>query len=98
MTTQQALAVIRLIIILAAIVVIYSNRRTVDNFQMALPYLFWLGHAFLFLSAYLILSYLGRIDIDIFNIWSAAVQIQGFLTVLVVESFRLYRHRGDYGR
>jgi hypothetical protein len=93
MTAQQILAVVRLVVIVAAIVVIYRNNCAPNNLFYAAPYLLWLGHALLYLVAFLILSLSGQVNAVFVNIWSASLQLQGFLTVLIVEIFRYYRHR-----
>jgi hypothetical protein len=59
-----------------------------------MPYIAWMIHAVMYLLAYLILNYLDRVNPVFFNLWSAALQIQGYLTVLIVEVARFYRQKG----
>src|SRR5574343_684492 len=97
MTTQQALAVIRLLIVVAALWVILRNRCTPQNLIYSLPYVFWLAHAGVYLVGYLALSATGKVNPVAFNVWGAAMQIQGFLTVLMVEVARWHRQRRKQG-
>jgi hypothetical protein len=93
MTTQQVLAFIRLIIVISAVVVILRNRCEPHNLPYSAPYLLWLGHAFIYLVTYLVLSAFFSVHPEFYNVWSASLQIQGFLTVFIVEVFRYYRQK-----
>lgn len=94
MSTQQALAVIRLVIVLAGILVIVRNRCAPGNWMYSVPYIAWLAHAGVYLVAYLTDSLIGRVIPITYNVWGAGLQIQGYLTVLMVEVARWQRqHR-----
>ena len=97
MSAQQLLAVVRLIIVLAGIAVIFRNRCAPHNLLYSTPYLAWLVHAVIYLGAYLILSSIGAVNAVFFNVWGASLQIQGYMTVLLVEIARFYRQRSNRG-
>jgi hypothetical protein len=92
MSEQQVLAVVRLALVVATVLVIYRNRCMPKNLAYSAPYLLYLGHALLYLIVYLILSYTGRVNAMFFNIWSGSLQVHILLTILIVESFRTQRH------
>jgi hypothetical protein len=98
MSAQQALAVVRILIVLAALWVIIRNRCQPDNLVYSVPYIAWLVHAVVYLVVYLIDSHDGFVSPAAYNIWGAGLQIQGYLTVLMVESARYYRQRKHHTR
>ena len=96
-STQQQLAVIRLVIVIAAMVVIIRNRCAPNNLLYSIPYIAWLVHAVIYLVAYLALSCAGLVSAVVFNVWGAGLQIQGYLTVLMVEIARWQRQKNKQG-
>ena len=91
MTTAQGLALVRLAIVLAVMLVMYRQHCAKRDFLLALPLWAWMLHAAVYLVVYLVDSSNNVINPIAYNIWSAGVQIHGFLTILIIELARLQR-------
>ena len=94
MTANQVLAVVRLLIVVGVLLVIYRQRCSGQNILLGVPIILWMAHICIYLTAYLVISSIGPTPTQLFNVWSASLQIHGYLTILYMEIARYYRQRG----
>ena len=93
MTANQALAIVRLLIAIGVLLVIYRQRCARQNIYLGIPIIAWMAHVVIYLAAYLVISSIGSVPTQLFNVWSASLQIHGYLTILIMEIARYYRQK-----
>lgn len=93
MTTGEILLVIRLVIVSGVLLVLYLQRCHGQKLLFQVPLIMWMIHAAIFSTVYLIDKQDANINAVSYNIWSSAVSIHGYLTMLYVEIARWDRQR-----
>ena len=91
MSASQALAVIRLIIVSGVLLVMYLQWRYGTDTSLGRPVVYWMVHSVIYLVSYMVISFSYPVPAQFFNVWSAALQIHGYLTIFVMELFRYLR-------
>ena len=76
MTANQALAIVRLLIAIGVLLVIYRQRCARQNIYLGIPIIAWMAHVVIYLAAYLVISSIGSVPTQLFNVWSASLQIR----------------------
>lgn len=88
LSTTQILAIVRIVLAVATIAIAVRNRRLPNALLFSAPYTAWLLHGLVYLVSYLTVSLIGSVDPKLFNLWSSALHMQGYMTVLCVEIIR----------